>query len=122
MCNGHGSCDIEKRDCECDDGFGGDGCEIVFEVFSYDTVLVAIWSFLFSICIIVLVVSILWLYKNQHYKTIKALSPRLTVLMTVGMILLCVGTILYLAHPLTGYVSLCLLLNILLTHVHLYPI
>ena len=39
-------------------------------------------------------------YNNKHYKTIKALSPKLTILFTVGLILLCVGTILYLFHPL----------------------
>jgi len=100
VCNGNGECNIDHKRCDCELGYGGDDCSIVYQVFKYDTGLIVLWSVLFIICIIILILSILWVYQNRHYKTIKALSPNLTILFTIGLILLCIGTIVYLFHPL----------------------
>eukprot|EP01084_Bolivina_argentea_P173420 300369_1 len=100
QCSGNGICEISRQKCQCFKGFNGDGCEIVFEQFIYSTSLQILFLILFLICIIILFLSIIWLWINQKYKTVKALSARMTTLFTTGLILLCVGTICYLFHPL----------------------
>ena len=109
LCSGNGICDIDHKQCNCELGYGGNDCGVVYQVFKYSTGLIVLWMILFIICIIILSLSIGWVWKNQHYKTIKALSPKLTILFTCGLILLCLGTILYLFHPLND--ALCNIRN-----------
>jgi len=106
LCSGHGTCDIETKLCECEDGYGGSGCGTEYPVFEYSTVWVATWSTLFILIMIVFALSMYWLYRNQQYKTIRALSPPLVHIFTVGLILFTLSNILYLFHPLTD--ALCI--------------
>eukprot|EP01083_Nonionella_stella_P016152 45161_1 len=105
LCSGHGECDIRTKRCNCQPGFGGDGCEIVFQEFEYQSSFVVLWLALFGFLMCLLIVSGVWVYTNKHYKTIRALSPNLTLLFTFGLILLCIGTVLYIFHPMSD--SLC---------------
>ena len=67
LCSGHGICNIRQKICNCDAGFGGEGCEIEFTVFTYATGLIAFWGLLFFGCIIVLFNSIWWVYINKSF-------------------------------------------------------
>ena len=107
LCSGHGICNIDKQSCECENGYGGDGCEVTFTVFSYDIGMVILWGSLFIGCIIVLNLSMYWIHVNREYKTIKALSPSLLYVFTIGLILFTFGDMLYLIHPLND--TLCIL-------------
>ena len=106
LCSGRGICDIDKQSCACEDGYGGDGCEVEYDVFEYDLWMIICWSAVFVICIIVLSLSMNWIYMNQKYKTVKALSPSLVYVFTIGLILMIIGNILYLFHPITD--ALCI--------------
>ena len=107
ICSGHGICDIDHKSCECEDGYGGAGCEVEYTVFSYPMGMVILWSTLFFICIIVLSLSMYWIHTNREYKTIKALSPSLVYVFTIGLILFTIGNMLYLIHPFND--TICIL-------------
>eukprot|EP01083_Nonionella_stella_P048610 129831_1 len=101
-CSGNGVCDISRQKCTCFEGYNGEGCEVVFSAFEYNPSLQALFVAVLLLYIVILTASIVWLWMNQKYKTVKALSPKMTSLFTVGLILLCVGAIIYLFHPLTN--------------------
>ena len=101
VCSGHGTCDIEYRRCECELGFGGDACEVVYEEFTYDMRLKIMFTVLYGLFIAVLLFSIFWVHTNRHLREIRALAPNITILFTCGAILVSIGTVLYLFHPLT---------------------
>ena len=103
LCSGHGLCDIDTKLCECEDGYGGDGCEVKYEIFEYDTAMVILWTILYGICIVVLSLSMWWVHVYREYKTVRALAPKLVYFFTFGMILLCIGNILSLFHPVNDY-------------------
>ena len=106
LCSGHGTCVIDNILCECEDGYGGDGCQVEYEVFVYDTAFMVIFSILFGICIVVLLGSMYWVYLKREFKTIRAMSPTLVYLFTVGMIIFTVESILYLFHPMTDAICI----------------
>ncbi len=65
---------------------GGLGCEISFTIFTYSASLIVLWGILFLICIIILLLSIWWIYSNRSYKTIKALSKHWNEYNRIGYI------------------------------------
>eukprot|EP01083_Nonionella_stella_P018150 50712_1 len=99
LCSGHGICDISTKKCTCQLGYGGDGCEVTYEVFEYPRHALISWSCVYGVLNAILIASGLWVYCNREYKTIRALSVNLTLLFTFGLILLCVSNMLYLFHP-----------------------
>eukprot|EP01084_Bolivina_argentea_P039115 72297_1 len=100
FCHGHGICDIEHSTCKCADGYAGNKCEIKYEIFKYDSELIVIWIVLFLILLITLSISVIWMWKHKKFKAINALSVKMSTGFTVGLMLLCIGAVLYLFHPL----------------------
>eukprot|EP01083_Nonionella_stella_P181288 648872_1 len=105
ICSGHGTCDLHHKSCECVDGFGGDSCDVAFQIFELNPGFIVLWSILFGVLIVVLIASGVWTHSNKHYKSIRRFSPNMTLLFTLGLILLCIGSVMYLFHPLND--ALC---------------
>eukprot|EP01083_Nonionella_stella_P072585 195759_1 len=100
VCNAQGTCNMKQKRCDCELGYGGNDCAIKYELFEYDTTWFIVWVALYSVCIALLIMSILWVHCNRRYSVIKAMAPPLTILFTCGMITLCAGSIVQLVHPL----------------------
>lgn len=87
-CSGNGACDTITRLCTCNEGFGGDGCQIPYDQYKLPVGLQVIIIFLSCILAIVCIACIVWLRTSAEYKTVKALSVNMTTIMTVGLLMI----------------------------------
>jgi hypothetical protein len=100
-CSGHGSCDTITRQCTCDQGFGGTGCQIVYEKYSFPIGLQVVIILFSCMLAIVCIGCIVWLRMSAEYKTVKALSVSMTTIMTVGLLMITLSNI-ALAMPISS--------------------
>ena len=98
-CSGRGVCDPEYHTCDCQDGFGGDGCQTPFTEWRLGRAVQASFHALFAILSLFLMASIGWIWKHQWFKQVSVLHVKLTTLMTAGQILICCGFMLSLSSP-----------------------
>merc|ERR1739838_405761 len=84
-CSGHGECDIETRQCSCEEGFGDAGCGTKYLFYDFLPLTASICA-ISGLLAIIGIGCIIWLRSAAEYKTVKALSVNMTTLMTVGII------------------------------------
>jgi len=84
-CSGHGECDIETRQCSCEEGYGDDACSTKYTFYEFVPLTVTV-CVLSGILAIIGIICIVWLRSAAEYKTVKALSVNMTTLMTIGII------------------------------------
>lgn len=84
-CSGHGECDIETRQCSCEEGYGDDGCGTKYLFYDFVPLTASICA-ISGLLAIIGIGCIVWLRSAAEYKTVKALSVNMTTLMTVGII------------------------------------
>ena len=95
FCSGNGICNTESFKCGCNFGFGGEGCEEPFKLFKILRELVIFIISFSSIIIIFLLYCIYWLLKNSKLNSIKILRVNLTLIFSIGLILLSCSNIFY---------------------------
>ena len=99
FCSGHGECDAEYHTCDCQQGFGGAGCEVTFDKFALSDGVRVSFTVLLSVLITVFCASLTWIWHFRWYKQVAALHVQLTALMTLGKVSICIGTIMSLMQP-----------------------
>lgn len=106
QCSNHGICDNTYWICTCDVGFGGDGCQIQYQQFNFyesngntSKSIFIIWMLLLFILSLIIIGSIIWLWMNQKYKSVKILGARMSTLFSIGLVLVCIGTMFFLIEP-----------------------
>ena len=71
-CSGHGKCDSDNKQCECEEGYSSknkdsNDCGYEYPNFTYSTGLQGIFWVIFGIIIIGNISSLIWLKTNLHY-------------------------------------------------------
>lgn len=92
-CSNHGLCDTLTRQCACEKGYGGTGCEIEYSKYTLSVGLQVVVVLFSCILAIACIVCIVWLQMSKEYKTVKALSVTMTTIMTVGLLMLACSNI-----------------------------
>ena len=93
FCGGNGICDTTTTLCTCNLGYGGSGCTIKYENYTFDTALGGGIIGLSGLLAAIAIGCIVWLRVNAHYKTVKALSVDMTTVMSVGLAMLALSNV-----------------------------
>jgi len=91
-CSGHGTCNVDNRQCECEEGYGDAGCGTKYTFYDFLPLTVAV-CVLSGFLVMIGIACIVWLRSAAEYKTVKALSVNMTTLMTIGIIFISASNI-----------------------------
>ena len=98
-CGGHGECDKVDGSCNCEQGYGGDGCNAPYKAFKMQDDVFWTFTGIIVVFAVMIIWGWIWLFGKAHYENMLLINENMTSLYCSAHLLQCFRAILGLIHP-----------------------